>query len=197
MATTTSKRIVSLQIQAVGLDAEGKKATSALKSIESQANRTTSTFGKMSAGLASLKKFALPVVATLAAGAVGLTKLGTQFEGASKSISVATGATGDALEGLNDDLKAIYATADQQVNLSTVADLVGTLNTLTGEAGPALQELGVQIVDVAGLLEENANAIGSSFGRSRTSSAWAPARCRPRWTTSSGLPSNTAPASAA
>lgn len=97
-----------------------------------------------------LSKTALGVAgigaAAVAAGA-GLISLGGEFDQAYDTIRVGTGATGDALEALKDDFKAVAKTGPE--GFDDVGTAVADLNTRLGLTGEPLQEVSRQVLDLS------------------------------------------------
>jgi TP901 family phage tail tape measure protein len=104
-----------------------------------------STFGKTmtNAGSALTKSITVPLAGiALAAGKVGL-----DFDDAFDKIRVGTGATGDALSGLESDFKTVFASVPN--DMDAVATAIADLNTRTGATGPALQEMATQFLNLS------------------------------------------------
>jgi TP901 family phage tail tape measure protein len=83
--------------------------------------------------------------------AVGLAaaafKIGEEFDSAYDKIAVATGATGDKLEGLQDDFKAVATQVP--ASFDVISGVVGGLAQRTGQTGESLQNLSAQVVELA------------------------------------------------
>jgi TP901 family phage tail tape measure protein len=84
--------------------------------------------------------------AGLALGGIAL-KIGSDFNEAFNTIKVGTGATGDALDGLKDDFRAVARSVPQDVG--TVAGVIADLNTRLDLTGPALQQASREFLDFA------------------------------------------------
>jgi TP901 family phage tail tape measure protein len=69
------------------------------------------------------------------------------FDKASKTIRVGTGATGDELQALEADFKAVFKGVPQSAD--EVSTAIADLNTRTGLAGTPLQALSKQMLDLA------------------------------------------------
>ena len=97
-----------------------------------------------------LSKTALGVAgigaAAIGAGA-GLIQLGGEFDQAYDTIRVGTGATGEALEGLKDDFKAVAKTGPE--GFDVVGTAVADLNTRLGLTGEPLQDVSRQVLDLS------------------------------------------------
>jgi phage-related minor tail protein len=113
----------------------------------------SSVIDSVSEKLGGLGKFAV-VGATAAVGAiagigVAAFKIGEEFDAAFDTIRVTTGATGDALAGLQDDFRAVASSVPG--SFDQVSAAVAGLNQRTGQTGPALQELAGQMVNLSNL----------------------------------------------
>ena len=76
------------------------------------------------------KGFSTALTVPLAAVGAAAVKAGLEVEGALKAIRIGTGATGDALKGLNADFKAIAGNVPNSIGDSAKA--IADLNTMTG-----------------------------------------------------------------
>jgi len=136
---------------------DGSKAQKAFKNVSDSAGKFGGKLGKV------FKAAALAGgVAVLALGA-GVIKLGLSFDKANKAIAVATGATGDKLKGLTDSFKDTMGQVPDSMDL--VAASLGTLNTLTGATGDALEDMAVQVLDASRMLGEDAAGNADAFGK--------------------------------
>lgn len=101
-------------------------------------------FGGVNAGVAGIGIAAVAAVA-------GLGQLGASFDDSYDKIRVATGATGDALKGLQDDFKATAQTGPDAFDL--VGTAISDLNAKLGLTGQPLQDLSRQILDLSRITE--------------------------------------------
>lgn len=101
-------------------------------------------FGGVNAGVAGIGIAAVAAVA-------GLGQLGASFDDSYDKIRVATGATGDALKGLQDDFKATATTGPDAFDL--VGTAISDLNAKLGLTGQPLQDLSRQILDLSRITE--------------------------------------------
>lgn len=103
----------------------------------------------------SLKVLGVAAFAGIAVGAgllfAKMVGLGDQFKDAYNTIRVGTGATGDALNGLEADFRAAFA--DVPADMATVATATADLNTRLGLTGKPLQEMTKQFVEFARVAE--------------------------------------------
>ncbi|SHH59403.1 phage tail tape measure protein [Clostridium grantii] len=97
------------------------------------------------------------VTAPIVAAGAGLFKLASDFDEASDSIRIGTGATGEALEGLEQDFKAVYTTVD--TSMGDASKVIADLNTRTGLSGESLQELSTQMLRLAKVTGEDINTL--------------------------------------
>ena len=97
-------------------------------------------FGGVNAGVAGIG-----IAAVAAIG--GLGQLGASFDDSYDKIRVATGETGKALEGLQDDFKATAASGPDAFDL--VGTAISDLNAKLGLTGQPLQDLSRQILDLS------------------------------------------------
>lgn len=153
-------RIIQLVVDASAAVRETEKFTQSQKKAESQTSSFSRTLKLVGAGLA-----ALTGGLTVVAAGRSFIKLGEDFQSASRDIVAGTGASGEKLDQLNEDLKAIYATAKTSVDTSGIAGLIATLNTFTGATGEDLQILTTKIADASNILGEEAGAIAQSLGQ--------------------------------
>lgn len=86
--------------------------------------------------------------------AAGL-RMGTTVDDAYDLIRAGTGATGEALEGLQGDFRAVAARVPDDI--AKVGQVIADLNTRTGQTGEGLQELAVNVLDFARLTKADAN----------------------------------------
>ncbi|MDW7651319.1 MAG: phage tail tape measure protein [Bacillota bacterium] len=119
----------------------------ASKSLEKTGKKLSNLGGKLTTGLT------LPIAAATA----GLVKLGMDFNDAFNSIRVGTGATGQALEGLKDDFKAVYTSVP--TDIQSAAKAISDLNTRTGLAGKPLQDLSAQMFNLSRITGEDLNGM--------------------------------------
>lgn len=82
-----------------------------------------------------------------------LTKLGTQFDEVEDTIRINTGATGDALDALMNDFSAVYSAIP--TTMEEAGAVIADYNTLLGLTGEELQDLSIQALQVASMLDED------------------------------------------
>lgn len=105
-------------------------------------------FGASLKNLGPIAAAAFAAVGAAAVGAgVGLFKVGETFDNAFDTIRIGTGATGEALEGLQDDFRAVFASVP--ADAGTAATAVADLNTRLGLTGDELQERSRQFIDLS------------------------------------------------
>lgn len=112
-----------------------------LKATQKQLN----TFGKTmtTAGSALTKSITVP----LAGIAVAAGKVGFDFDDAFDKIRIGTGATGEALSGLESDFRTVFSNVPS--DMDSVSTAIADLNTRTGATGPVLQEMATQFLNLS------------------------------------------------
>ena len=108
------------------------------------ASETRSGLGRM-AGIAKVGGAAI-AAAAVAAGTAAF-RIGEQFHDASNTIRFGTGATGQALDGLKDDFRAVVA--DVPASFGDASTAIADINTRLGLTGEPLQKLSGQFLDLA------------------------------------------------
>jgi TP901 family phage tail tape measure protein len=97
------------------------------------------------------------VVAAAAAGAaVGLFKIGSAFDEQYDKIRVGTGATGDALKGLQGDFKAVLTSVP--TDFASAGTAIADLNTRLGLTGKPLQDLSAQFLELSRITETDVSS---------------------------------------
>jgi TP901 family phage tail tape measure protein len=135
-----------------------KSLNEASKTLDKAGETLTSIGGTLTTGLT------LPIAAATA----GILKLGTDFDDAFDKIRVGTGATGEALAGLQDDFRAVYSTVP--AGMAEVSTAIADLNTRTGLAGKPLRELSTQMLNLSRITGEELS--GMIAGSSRLFGDW-------------------------
>lgn len=142
--------------------------TSLNKEIEIQSNAFTK-LGKNLEGIGSKmknvgdsfssvgKNLSMTVTAPIVAAGAGLFKLASDFQEASNTIRIGTGATGEALQALNNDFKAVYTSVN--TNIGDASKVIADLNTRTGLSGESLQDLSTQMLRLGKITGENINTL--------------------------------------
>ncbi|WP_243122268.1 phage tail tape measure protein [Clostridium thermarum] len=103
------------------------------------------------------KNLSTTVTAPIMAAGAGLFKLASDFDEASDAIRIGTGATGEALKGLEADFKAVYSAVD--TNIGDASKVIADLNTRTGLSGESLQALSTQMIKLAKVTGEDINTL--------------------------------------
>ncbi|MEV8134291.1 phage tail tape measure protein [Microbacterium aurantiacum] len=133
--------------------AQGEIAKSLVPGAQSAGDQAGREAGGKFGGAFKGALGAAAIGAAVVAGFAGLYKVGSIFDDVSDTIRVGTGATGDALRGLEDDAKRVAQTVPtsfQQAG-STVADL----NTRLGLSGETLQTVASQYLEAGRILGED------------------------------------------
>lgn len=91
-----------------------------------------------------------------------LYNLGADFDDAVDTIRVGTGATGDALDALNDDFEAVYKSVP--TTMEDASSAIADYNTRLGLTGETLQGVSTQALQVSDMLGEDLSGVieGSS-----------------------------------
>jgi hypothetical protein len=101
-------------------------------------------------------KFGAVLGAAFGAGAVAAAKFGGQVDAAFDTIRIGTGATGEALKGLEGDFKVVAGSVRD--DLGTTAQVIADLNTRTGQTGEGLRTLAKDILDLSRITKTDAVA---------------------------------------
>ena len=113
-----------------------------------------------------IEGMAKPVAVVSAAfagiGAV-LVSLGDDFTEAERTITAGTGATGEALEGLKESFKEVFANVPQDAQ--TVSSAIADVNTFFGSTGDELEEVTELFLDLSRVLGEDATPMISGVGK--------------------------------
>ncbi len=99
------------------------------------------------------KSVSVPIIAA----GTGLVKLGDSFDKAVDKIRIGTGATGKVLEGLEEDFKNVYTSVD--ASMDDASTVIADLNTRTGLTGEGLQDLSIQMLQLAKITKEDINGL--------------------------------------
>jgi len=91
------------------------------------------------------------VTVPLAAAGAGMVAVGKTFDDAFDNIRIGTGATGKALEELNDDFRKVATQVPS--SFDEVSTAIADYNTRLGISGQALQDLSVQTLNLARITE--------------------------------------------
>ncbi len=91
------------------------------------------------------------VTVPLAAAGAGAVAMGKSFDDAYDKIRIGTGATGKALEGLNDDFRKVAKQVPS--SFDDISTAIADYNTRLGISGQALQDLSVQTLNLARITE--------------------------------------------
>ena len=94
--------------------------------------------------------------AAFGAVAVAAAKFGGQVDAAFDTIRIGTGATGEALKGLEGDFKAVAGSVRDDLGIT--AQVIADLNTRTGQTGEGLRTLAKDILDLSRITKTDAVA---------------------------------------
>ncbi len=136
-----------LKVQSSSFTTLGNNLTSIgnkLKTVGDRFDRVGSTL---------TKSVSVPIIAA----GTGLVKLGDSFDKAVDKIRIGTGATGKVLEGLEEDFKNVYTSVD--ASMDDASTVIADLNTRTGLTGEGLQDLSIQMLQLAKITKEDINGL--------------------------------------
>ena len=138
------------------------EAIQELKHVEQQAEQTSSSLGEKLGNLGSLLKTGLVAGAATAGAAlagIGIAafKIGESFDEAYDTIRAGTGATGESLERLKEDFRAVAARVP--VDFAQVGTAIADLNTRMGVSGPLAQSLAEQFLNLSRITGQDVGAL--------------------------------------
>ena len=134
------------------------------KSI-SKAQKSTSGLGKGLKIAGAIGAAGVVAIGTAAVAATkGLFDLGQSYKDASNTIRIGTGATGEALDELNDSMKEVYQSVPTSLDDASTA--IADLNTRLGLTGDNLETMAEQSLmvtktlgdDTSGVIEQSSQA---------------------------------------
>jgi phage-related minor tail protein len=131
-------------------DAGLKAAQKELDDFSKKAQTKLGRFGDVAG------KVALGIGAGFAAAGAGLFAVGQSFDEAFDSIRVGTGATGEALAGLQNDFKAVVSAVP--ASFGDASNAVTILNQKLGLTGQPLQQLSQQMLELSRITGTELNA---------------------------------------
>lgn len=106
---------------------------------------------KAQAAMRKMGGYAATVGTTIGAGlglaAVAALRMGDTYDAAMDSIRIGTGATGDSLNGLTEDFKAVSGRVTDDVRV--IGQVLADLNTRTGQTGDGLRDLTENVLDLS------------------------------------------------
>jgi len=147
-----------LLLQESRLKKAGDAAENAGKKMQGIGDKTSTVGSGMTKG----------ITVPIAAAAAGLVKLAGEFDNASDTIRIKTGATGEALKGLEADFEAVLGNVPS--TMEDTAGAIADLNTRLGLTGKPLQSLAQQYLELAYITGED---VTSSIEEStRAFQAW-------------------------
>lgn len=123
---------------------DAKGGVAALNETGSASDGLIGKLGSMGAIVGGV---ALAGVAALGALGVGAFKLGATFDDAYDTIRLGTGKTGEVLETLQEDFKAVVSNVP--TDFGTASTAIADLNTRLGLTGEPLQDLTTQMINLA------------------------------------------------
>ena len=139
-----------------------------LKGLDKDLNQAKGNATKILGGLGKAAGGALVAGLALATGAaIGLGKAALDsamtMDGAYDTIINKTGATGQALDGLKEDFKAVFKSVP--TDAATASDALSVLYDRTGLTGQALQDMTKQLLNLSNLTGSDATMSAENFTR--------------------------------
>jgi len=113
--------------------------------------------GAMKAGLAAAASGIAAVGTASIAGAKAAIDLGKAFEGASNTIRIGTGATGEDLNKLNKSFDEVYKSVPTSMEAASQA--IADFNTRLGLTGPELEGVSKQAIQVSNMLGDDLGSV--------------------------------------
>lgn len=141
------REVVKAEQELDGFEKQLKDTAAASKSLGEKMKEAGE---KMQSVGANMTKY---VTVPLAAAGAGMVAVGKQFDDAFDKIRIGTGATGKALEGLNDDFRKVATQVPS--SFDEVSTAIADYNTRLGISGQALQNLSVQTLNLARITDSD------------------------------------------
>ncbi len=126
-------------------------AEKGIKDLEKRLNGTVKKAGKVGKNLSMY--LTAPILALGGAAFVAANDMDKAY----KNIRAGTGATGDALEGLKDSFKTVFANVPESAD--EVSNALADINTRTGATGGRLEELTKQFLDLGRVAGEDTSEL--------------------------------------
>ena len=158
---STNSKEMELAIKIAGkIDPSFRKAmSSANSSVSSFSDKAKKVAGIAAAGIGAI------TAAAVTAG-TALYNVGKSFDDAYDIIRVGTGATGEALAGLEQDANSVYKSVP--TTLENCGTAVANFNTLLGVNGSTLQGLAKQAIQVSNILGDDLTGVIDASSRAMT-----------------------------
>lgn len=158
---STNSKEMELAIKIAGkIDPSFRKAmSSANSSVCSFSDKAKKVAGIAAAGIGAI------TAAAVTAGKA-LYNVGKSFDDAYDIIRVGTGATGEALAGLEQDANSVYKSVP--TTLENCGTAVANFNTLLGVNGSTLQGLAKQAIQVSNILDDDLTGVIDASSRAMT-----------------------------
>lgn len=158
---STNSKEMELAIKIAGkIDPSFRKAmSSANSSVSSFSDKAKKVAGIAAAGIGAI------TAAAVTAG-TALYNVGKSFDDAYDIIRVGTGATGEALAGLEQDANSVYKSVP--TTLENCGTAVANFNTLLGVNGFTLQGLAKQAIQVSNILDDDLTGVIDASSRAMT-----------------------------
>lgn len=153
------------QEQYEGLKREIASTEQQLKSLENQAKESNATLQKISqvgdkfqevgGKISGAGKKLLPVTAAVGAIGAASVEVSKEIDEGYDTIIKKTGATGDTLEGLKDNMDNVFSSLP--VDAETAGAAIGEVNTRFGVTGDKLEDLSTKFIEFARINDADVN----------------------------------------
>lgn len=141
------REVVKAEQELAGFEKQLKSASEASKTL---GEKMQAAGEKMKSVGATLTK---TVTVPLAAAGAGAVAMGKSFDDAFDKIRIGTGATGKALEGLNEDFRKVAKQVPS--SFDDISTAIADYNTRLDISGQALQDLSVQTLNLARITDSD------------------------------------------
>lgn len=145
------REVVKAEQELAGFEKQLKSTSEASKTL---GEKMQAAGEKMKSVGATLTK---TVTVPLAAAGAGMVAAGKTFDDAFDKIRIGTGATGKALQGLNDDFRKVAKQVPS--SFDDISTAIADYNTRLGISGQALQDLSVQTLNLARITESDLGTV--------------------------------------
>jgi TP901 family phage tail tape measure protein len=167
---TTEELIIKVSADIAGIKTDMDNVKGSISGVGDEADKAEGRMGKAT-GFIRQHWLGVTTVAAGAAAAIGgsLLSIAGEFDDATDNIRIGTGATGEALESLTNDMKVVAANVPASVgSVGDVSTAIADLNTRLGLTGEPLQAMAQQMVelssiagtDLAGTIEVTTRVFG-------------------------------------
>ena len=139
------------------IDISGEISPTLGKTLDGVSKKLEGVNGKAIAAGAAIGGIAAGTAVMVGKAVKSLVNLGSEFDNAFDSIRIGTGATGEALESLQEDFNEVYKSVP--TTMEDASKAIADYNTRLGLSGEELQGLSVQAIQVSDMLDEDLNSV--------------------------------------